>query len=474
MIKTFNRTKIIATVGPACNEYSTLLELIKAGVDVFRLNFSHGNYEEHRQVIEHIKKINRAYKLNAGILVDLQGPKIRIGQVRGSTVELKKDQHLKLTSEKQESHEELLYVSYKHLAKDVNPGETILIDDGKITLEVMDTNRIDMVEVKVIHGGYVSSNKGVNMPETSISMPSLTEKDRKDLDFALEHGANWVALSFVRKAEDIKEVREIIDDPNTVKVIAKIEKPEAIENIDSIIEASDAVMVARGDLGVEVPIDRMPMIQKSIVRKCIAAAKPVIIATQIMESMISSPMPTRAEVSDVANAMIDGADALMLSGETSVGKFPIKVIETIVRIMHQVEKQESIYHKNLPPDENSKTFLSDAVCYNASRISEDLEARAIVGHTRSGYTAFMLSSFRPHAKIYIFTDNEALLNILSLCWGVKAFYYDKFVSTDDTIKDVIEILKVNNHIEEGDVVINTGSMPLEVQGRTNMLKVTKV
>ncbi|TVR78047.1 MAG: pyruvate kinase [Chitinophagaceae bacterium] len=474
MIKTYNKTKIIATVGPACSDYEVLLELIKEGVNVFRLNFSHGKHEEHLETINNVRKINRAYKLNVGILADLQGPKIRIGEVENDAVYLEENKIIEVVSKKQISTEDRIYVSYENLAKDVKPGERLLIDDGKIIIEVTETNRVDLVLAKVIYGGVITANKGVNMPETTISVPSLTPKDLVDLDFALKHKANWIALSFVRKASDVQEVKQKADNPNAVKVIAKIEKPEAIKNIDEIIDAADGIMVARGDLGVEVPIDRMPMIQKDIVKKCIQKNKPVIIATQIMDSMINNPMPTRAEVSDVANAIIDGADALMLSGETSVGKYPVKVIRTMVSIMKQVELEPAIYNKQLTADENSPTFLSDAVCFNACMISESLGGKAIIGHTRSGYTAFMLSSYRPKAKIFIFTDNEALLNILSLCWGVQAFYYDKFVSTDGTISDVIQILKNASLVKKDDVIINTGSMPLEAQGRTNMLKVTKV
>lgn len=475
MITHFNRTKIIATVGPACSSYEMLLNLVQAGVNVFRINFSHGTHAEHAEVFQHIHKLNRAYKLNIGILADLQGPKIRVGIVEGGKVMLEPNSVVTITSNKCESTAERIYISYKELPRDAKPGEKILMDDGKLELQVIETNGKDELTARVNHGGPLSSKKGVNLPDTSLSTASITEKDRKDLAFALTQGVNWVAISFVRSAADLHELRSLLPDPRKVRIIAKIEKPEALEVLDEIIEASDAVMVARGDLAVEVPMEKMPMIQKDITRRCIRASKPVIVATQIMESMITMSRPTRAEINDAANDMIDGADALMLSGETAVGDHPVLVIETLVRIMRYIEEQdEVIYNKNLPPQASSPTFLSDAICFSAARMAEAIKADGIIGMTRSGYTAFMVSSYRPHAKIYIFTDNEDMLNILSLCWGVQAYYYDKFVSTDETIADVINILKTNNVVKIGDVVVNTGSMPIGDKSRANMLKVSTV
>lgn len=475
MITTYNRTKIVATIGPSSSTYEMLLELVKAGVDVFRVNFSHGTHEAHKEVFDHIHKINRAYRLNIGILADLQGPKIRIGEVEDNLVHLVTDDLVILTNEKCVGTAERLYVSYKQLARDARPGEKILLDDGKIELLVEDVNGDNEVVTKVLHGGPLSSKKGVNLPDTKLSIPSITAKDKKDLAFALENGANWIAMSFVRSAQDIKDLRELINLPRKVRIIAKIEKPEALECIDEIIETTDAIMIARGDLGVEVAMEKMPLIQKDITRRCIRASKPVVVATQIMESMITMSRPTRAEINDVANDMIDGADALMLSGETAVGAHPVKVVETLVRIMKHIEEQdEIIYNKNLPPQPSSKSFLSDAICFSAARMSEAIKADAIITMTRSGYTAFMVSSYRPHGRIITFTDNEDMLNILSLCWGVQAFYYDKFVSTDDTINDVIEIIKSKGLVKKGDVVVNTGSMPIQHKGRANMLKVSVV
>ncbi|GIV35003.1 MAG: pyruvate kinase [Chitinophagales bacterium] len=472
-MRRFNRTKIIATVGPASNTYSKIVQLMEAGVDVFRLNFSHGTHAEHEKVIRYIQRANKKYKVQVGILADLQGPKIRVGEVEKGTT-LAKGDVITITNKECVSNNKMLYINYEALPQEVEVGQKILLDDGKIELEVQSTNGEDTLQAIVLHGGILTSRKGVNLPNARLSVPAVTEKDKRDLEFALRMKANWIAVSFVRSAEDIAEVRKYIPDRDAVKVIAKIEKPEALDHINEIISEADAIMIARGDLGVEVPMEKMPIIQKSIVRRCITASKPVVIATQIMDSMVNQARPTRAEVNDVANDMIDGADALLLSNETSVGRHPVLVVQTLEKIMKYVESKEVVYNKNLIPQRTSKTFLSDAVCYNACKIAEEVGAAAIVGMTRSGYTAFMLSSYRPHAKIMIFTDNKDLLNILSLSWGVSAFYYNKFKSTDSTISDVIDILKKNDFVKPGDIVVNTGTMPLHKRGRTNMLKVTVV
>lgn len=473
MIRNYNRTKIIATIGPMSRSYETLVELVKAGVDVFRINFSHGTHEEHKVTFGYIHKINEIFGLHIGILADLQGPKIRIGDAKEGVV-LSKNDIVTLTNKASLSTAASIFVNYKKLPVEVKPGEKILIDDGKIELQVLETNRKDAVKAKVLHGGPLFSKKGVNLPDTKLSVAAYTKKDLDDLKFALEHKASWIAISFVRSAKDIAHIRKHIKNRNEVKVMAKVEKPEAMEHIEEIIKEADAIMIARGDLGVEVPLEKMPFIQKSIVRRCIRASKPVIVATQILDSMVTNSRPTRAEINDVANDMIDGADALLLSNETSVGAHPVKVVETLERIMKYVESKEVVYNKNLVPQKTSKSFLSDAVCYNACKIAEELGAKAIVGMTRSGYTAFMLSSYRPHGKIFIFTDNKALLPILSLSWGVYTFHYDRFVSTDETINDVIGILKEKKIVSPGDIVVNTGSMPIHQQAKTNMLKVTRV
>jgi pyruvate kinase len=470
-----NKTKIVATFGPACQQEKTLLSMIAEGVDVFRFNFSHGTHDQHLAGVNIIRKVNEKHGLNIGILADLQGPKIRLGIVANEFEMLKTGTMVTLTSQKGISTAERLCISYDLLEKDVKPGEVILIDDGKVKVQVIRSNGKDAVLAKVIHGGKISSNKGVNFPQTKTTVPSLTPKDKKDLQFALETGFNWIALSFVRKAEDITALKKMVGKRNSyIKVMAKIEKPEALTELDEIIRASDGIMIARGDLAVEVAQERMPLIQKDIIRRCLRFAKPVVVATQMMESMIENPNPTRAEITDVANAVIDGADAVMLSGETSTGKHPVKVIETMESIIRNVEKGGFIYDKETKADKNSSTFVSDAICYNAARISGEVNARAITAMTFSGYTAFMLSSYRPRAKIFIFTENKELLNSLSICWGVYSFRYSKFVGTDTTIREIIGMMKKKKYLSPGDFVINVASMPLANRGRANMLKVTVV
>lgn len=468
-----NKAKIIATFGPAIQDKKTLIDIIKSGADVIRFNFSHGDYAFHQAGIELVKTINEEFQLNIGILADLQGPKIRIGKVDGQ-ISLKNGQKIEITDQDTVSTTEMLYISYDKLYKDVKKGERILINDGNVELKVISTLN-KKIQAEVIYGGILSSNKGVNLPESNLSAPSLTPKDYQDLNFAIENGANWIALSFVRKAEDIKEVIAILGEKHSyIKVISKIEKPEAIKNIDDIICATDAIMIARGDLGVEIPAEKVPLLQKKIIQKCIEKAKPVIVATQMMESMIQSPVATRAEINDVANAVLDGADAVMLSGETSVGNYPVKVVQTMQHILTNIESSNLIYDKALVANPKSETFLSDAICYNACKIATELKAKAIVGMTVSGYTAFMLSSYRPKAQIFIFTENKKLLPTLNLFWGIRAFYYNKFVGTNETIDDVIHLLKTNKLVQVNDLIVNTATMPLKSKGRTNALKVSLV
>lgn len=468
-----NKAKMIATFGPAIAEKEVYLEMVKSGVDVIRFNFSHGSHEDHKYGFDMVKKVNEDYNLNIAILADMQGPKIRVGDIEGS-INLEDGQMINIDDKDPVSTKERLYISYKDLYKEVAKDERILINDGRIELKVVAIEN-ESIKAKVIHGGELTSRKGVNLPDSDLKTPSLTPKDHKDLAFALEQGANWIALSFVRKPEDIEDVAKIIGDKRSyTKIVAKIEKPGAVKNIDKILRVTDGIMVARGDLGVEIPQEQVPLVQKSIIQKCIKLAKPVIVATQMMESMINSPVATRAEINDVANAVLDGADAVMLSGETSVGKYPVRVIKTMQRILTNIEKSDLIFDKELVADHNSETYTSDAICYNACKIGKEVGAKAIVGMTKSGYTAFMISSCRPKAQIFIFTDNQKLLPTLNLFWGVRAFYYKGFGGTDETINDVIEILKVNKHLKKGDLVINTASMPLNKQGRTNTVKVSRV
>jgi len=471
------KTKIVATVGPASNSYETMLSLVKAGVNVFRLNFSHGTHADHQAVINHIIYINEKYGTHIGILADLQGPKLRVGEIENNALELKTDDVVTFVNEKCVGTMEKIYMSYPAFASDVRKGETILVDDGKLVFEVLETNNIDKVRLRVVHGGILSSRKGVNLPNTKTSLPCLTEKDLADLDFILTQPVNWIALSFVRSSKDVKELRQIIDaHKHPAKIIAKIEKPEAVDKIDKIIKASNGIMVARGDLGIEMPIEKIPVIQKKIVQKCIQRARPVIVATQMMDSMIVNPSPTRAEATDVANAVLDGADAVMLSGETASGKFPVRVVEAMTSIIQETEACDLSNFQRPSPSAHSRTFLSDAVCFNAAKTAEDVHAKAIVGMTSSGYTAFKVSSYRPRndIQIYIFSDRMHMLATLNLVWGVRCLYYDRFTTTDETINDVTDILKTAHFVNPGDIIINTASMPLHKRYRTNMLKVTVV
>jgi len=470
------KTKIVATIGPATESKEMLRKIIKAGVNVCRINFSHGTHEGHEKVIDNVREINKEEGLYTAILGDLQGPKIRVGKIKDNSIKVVNGQEITFTSTECIGDENKVYISYQNFPADVAPGETILLDDGKLNFEIISTNGKDEVKAVVRHGGTLSSNKGVNLPNTKISLPCLTPKDLVDLEFALSKNISWVGLSFVRNADDINELKSIISKAKSnSKVLAKIEKPEAIQDIDDIIEVTDAIMVARGDLGVEIPFQEVPRIQKLIVKKSMKAAKPVIIATQMMESMIDNITPSRAEVNDVANAVLDGADAVMLSGETSVGKFPVQVIEAMSKIIIDVEKESSLYHYEYAPDEdNLDRYITDSVCFNSCRLAQRVDAKGIVTMTFSGYTGFKIASFRPKAGIFVFTGNEEILNMLSLVWGVSVFYYDKFVSTDHTIADIKYILKKENWVDKGDLLINIASMPIAEKGQSNMMKLSYI
>jgi len=474
-MKSWSKTKIVATMGPASSSREVLEQMIEAGLDVCRINSSHGSYDDHQKVIDIIRQINKEKNTNIAILVDLQGPKLRIGNVENNAVELINGGEVTFTTTEVMGTAEKLFMTYQEFPKDVKIGDHILIDDGKLKLTVVETNYEDTVKAVVINGGILSSKKGVNLPNTRISLPSLTKKDLLDLDFALKNNVEWIGLSFVRTVTDVIELKEKIKAAHkTCRVIAKIEKPEAIREIDNIIDMSDGIMVARGDLGVEMPMEEVPLMQKMIVNKSIAASKPVIIATQMMESMITNYAPTRAEVNDVANAVIDGADAVMLSGETSVGKFPVRVIENMQSIIYAVEKNSNIYFKEHRPIVRNQTYISDSICYNACVMAQQVDAAAIVTMTNSGYTGFKLASHRPKANIFIFTDNPALLNTMSLVWGVRGYYYNNYVSTDETIKEIKEFLKKNNLVGLDDLIINIASIPMEEKGRANMLKLSYI
>jgi pyruvate kinase len=471
-----HRTKIVATVGPACDTYDKLLGLVKAGVNVFRLNFSHGGHEDKAQIIEHIRNINKTQPYNISILGDLQGPKLRVGEIENNALPVVAGDILTFTNEKCVGTLERIYLSYPNLAGDVKIGNIILIDDGKIEVQVVNILRNGDVKVEVTLGGILSSKKGINLPDTKISLPALTEKDLADLNFIIDQQLDWVALSFVRNVKDIVILRSKLEERRSkTKIIAKIEKPEAIANIRDIIVESDAIMIARGDLGVEMPVEKVPMIQKDIIRKCLHRAKPVIVATQMMESMIERVKPNRSEITDVANAVLEGADAVMLSGETATGNHPALVVETMRKIITEVEKEYRYNREeDLKPQPHSPSFLSDAICYNACKIARDVNADAVIGMTQTGYTAFMLSSYRPKAPLFIFSKERTLLNQLSLSWGVRAFYYAEEQSLDAIFEDQIHILKERGFINTGDTVINTGSTPIQLHLPTNVLKITNV
>jgi pyruvate kinase len=474
-MKQYNRTKIIATLGPSSFSKDEIKRMIEAGADVFRLNFSHISHAAAASVIQHIRELNDELHTPIAVLADLQGPKLRVGHVKDGGVLLQKDSEIIITTEPIESNEQCISVSYHLLAKDIKAGEKILIDDGNIGLEVIETDRISKVRAKVLYGGMLTSNKGFNLPATKVSLPCLTEKDMNDLEFALHQQIEWIGLSFVRSASDVIELKHIINKANShSKIIAKIEKPEAVKDIQSIVQHSDAIMIARGDLGVEIDMEKVPMIQKQIIQICLKHAKPVIIATQMMQSMIDSPMPLRAEVNDVANAVLDGADALMLSGETSVGKYPHRVVQTMVKIIAEIEQYDEIYHRKICPEDNHTRYLTDSICFYACELANRTNAKAIVTMTNSGYTAIRTASMRPKAAVFAFTSNKNLLTTLNLVWGVRSFFYDKVISTDHSIEDTQYFLRKNKYLIKGDTIVHTASMPIQEFGMTNSMKISTI
>lgn len=472
----FNRTKVVCTIGPASSSEDTLREMIKAGMDVARLNFSHGSHEVHAETVRKVRKVSKELNVPVMILQDLQGPKIRIG-ILEQPYPIAPGDRVFLNSSIKEQDGNVLPIQYETFAEDVREGDLILADDGKVSMKVISTNKKDLVELEIIAGDAIGSRKGVNLPLTPISMPSLTEKDIRDLEFGLSQQVDWVALSFVRTAEEVRELKKRIRTLGAdALVISKIEKPEALKNIDEIIEESDGIMVARGDLGVEIPLEEVPMWQKRIIQKSNLASKPVIVATQMMESMMENSRPTRAEANDVANAVTDGADAVMLSGETSVGRYPIEVVKSMNRIVATVEKMADIYYPNdnMRVDPASPTFIHDSIIVSACKLSKHTGADALIGMTSSGYTAFRLAQCRPKANIFIFTAKKRMLNKLNLVWGVRAFYYDSYESTDSTIDDTTEILRLGHYITRGDLIVHCASIPLQKRQRTNMVKIQVV
>ena len=481
MIKYLKKTKIIATLGPASSDKETMIELVKAGVDVFRINFSHADYAIVKKNIETIREINKELGYSVGILGDLQGPKLRVGVVKEGSY-LNPGDILTFTNEKMEGDSTKVYMTYQQFPKDVKVGERILIDDGKLVLQVIETNEVDTVRAKTIQGGPLSSKKGVNLPNTNVSLPALTEKDIEDANFMLDMEVDWIALSFVRHAQDIIDLKEIIQNHPTNKqktpIIAKIEKPEGVRNIEQILMECDGLMVARGDLGVEVPMEEVPAIQKNLVAIARNYAKPVIIATQMMETMINSLTPTRAEVNDVANSVLDGADAVMLSGETSVGKYPVDVVRNMAKIVKNIEQTHFYRTKNSPIEHDfdciDERFITNRICLAAVRIAKTTNVEAIVTLTHSGYTAFQISAHRPNSNIVVFSSNKRVITMLNLLWGVRAFHYDMQKSTDETITQVNMLAHTNGFVQKGDFVINLNATPAYVDGKTNTLRLTTI
>ncbi len=473
---TKKKTKIVATLGPATSKKEVLREMINAGVDVFRINFSHASYDDVKERIVMIRELSEEMGIHTAILADLQGPKLRVGVMGGEVVVAPGDEILFVTGEPFEGSAERVYMNYESFPRDVKPGERVLLDDGKLIFEVVSSNGDNEVKAKVIQGGPLKSKKGVNLPNTNISLPALTEKDIKDAIFAVSQDVDWIALSFVRFSQDLIDLQNLIKEhtEHKIPIIAKIEKPEAVENIEKIVAYCDGLMVARGDLGVEIPAHEVPLIQKKLVLTAKKARIPVIIATQMMETMITSLTPTRAEVNDVANSVMDGADAVMLSGETSVGNYPVQVIEKMTSILKSVEGSNLITVPQNPPHIKTKRYITKSVCYHAALMANEIQAKAISTLTNSGYTAFQISAWRPSAHILVFTSNKRILSQLNLLWGVKAFYYDRYVSTDETIDDVNQIACKKGFLDVGDMLISLAAMPIKDKGMVNTLRVTEI
>ncbi|MFL9845060.1 pyruvate kinase [Flavobacterium rhizosphaerae] len=473
---TNKKTKIVATLGPASSTKDVIGAMMQAGVNVFRINFSHADYADVKTRIQIIRDLNEEMGYNAAILADLQGPKLRVGVMEEGVMVNPGDMVTFQTSENVIGTASRVYMNYKEFPRDVNPGERVLLDDGKLIFQVTETNRIDEVKAVVIQGGPLKSKKGVNLPNTKVSLPALTEKDIRDAIFAIGEKVDWIALSFVRYPKDLQDLQDLINEHSDYKIpiIAKIEKPEGVDNIDKIVAYCDGLMVARGDLGVEMPAHEVPLIQKKLINRAKTARIPVIVATQMMETMINSLTPTRAEVNDVANSVMDGADAVMLSGETSVGEYPVQVIEKMTQIIEAVEDSPLIHVPQNVPQVRTKRFITKSICYHAAQMANVIKAKAICTLTNSGYTAFQISAWRPHAQIIVFTDNRKIVAQMSLLWGVNAYYYDKNLSTDATVEDVNRIAREKGLVEKGDFLINLAAMPVTEKGMVNTLRVSEI
>ncbi|MBZ4035908.1 pyruvate kinase [Flavobacterium sp. 17A] len=474
---TNKKTKIVATLGPACSTREIIKDMIDAGVNVFRINFSHADYEGVKEKINIIRGLNEEFGYTTAILGDLQGPKLRVGVMEEGTVVHDGDEITFTTAEDIVGNAKKAFMKYQNFPNDVNVGERILLDDGKLIFEIVSTDKKTEVVAKVIQGGELKSKKGVNLPNTKISLPALTEKDIADAIFAIEQKVDWIALSFVKTPRDLQDLQELIAKHSDVKIpiVAKIEMPEALENMDKIVAYCDGLMVARGDLGVELPAHEVPLVQKDLIRRAKTARIPVIVATQMMETMITSLTPTRAEVNDVANSVMDGADAVMLSGETATGNYPVQVIQRMAQICEAVENSPLIQVPQNTPQIKTKRFVTKTVCHQAALLANEIEAKAICTLTNSGYTAFQISAWRPStAHILVFTSNRRILTQLNLLWGVKSFYYDNEESTDDTVTDVNQIAVEKGYAQKGDYLINLAAMPIKEKGMVNTMRVSQI
>lgn len=473
MARVTESTKIVCTIGPASSKHRVIENLIKAGMDVARLNFSHGSYEEHADMFQIIRTKSAKCKKPVAILQDLSGPKVRIGKIKNNSCFLKRNSKIVLTSENIEGTEKRLSVSYKNLPKEVTKGESIFLNDGAIKLRVEKVAG-KSIECSVIIGGDISSNKGVNLPDTNLSVPSLTPKDLKDAAFGMKLGVDMVALSFVRKPDDILQLRKFLKQcGKTVPIIAKIEKREALKNIEAIADVADGIMVARGDLGIEISLEELPIAQKKIIKCSNALGKPVITATQMLESMIGNAKPTRAEVTDVANAILDGTDAVMLSGETAVGRYPVEAVRIMSKIAHKLEKVMPVCadHPIIGGKEND---IADAICHAVARMADNLKVKAIVPCTTSGSTARMIARYRPRVPIYAISPSEETVRRLALSWGVHPLKAVQYIDSDEMVQKTTTTLLAKKLVSKGDRIILIAGMPVRASGITNFLRVITI
>lgn len=472
------KTKIVATLGPSSDNEQVLKGLIEAGMDVCRFNFSHGSHAYHQKVMDLVRSCSREQNKYITLLADLQGPKIRLGDFEDESYQLAPGDKITFSSNACVGTRKKVYISYASFAADVKPGETILADDGKLAFKVLETNGKDEALLEAVNGGPLYPRKGVNLPETSITLPSLTEKDLEDLAFILDQEVHWIALSFVRQADDIHALRKLVAQhpaKNKPRIMAKIEKPQAVKNIEAIIEAADGIMIARGDLGVEVPMQMVPVYQKKIIRLCQQAGKPVIVATQMMEAMIENIRPTRAEVSDVANSVLDGADALMLSGETSVGRYPVETVRIMERIISQMEIDDAVFYSQRNNKlAGGKRFITDVVLQNAIDLAQTADAQAIVVVTHSGYSAFRLASHRPKAGLYAYSNDSHLLHCLNLAWGVVPAWDEATGDAENLMRRVNTVLLDKELIREGQFIVNVLSTPAWKNGTSNTVRLGRV